>query len=37
MTASIGFPTLRLIRVRIGTIDLEKLDSGEVKKVEKLV
>lgn len=37
MTASVGFPTLRLIRVRIGTIGLEKLDSGEVKKVEKLV
>ena len=32
MTAAVGFPTLRLIRVRIGNILLEDLKVGEVKK-----
>jgi 23S rRNA pseudouridine2457 synthase len=31
MTAAAGFPTLRLIRVRIGTITLGELKAGEVK------
>lgn len=31
MTAAVGFPTLRLIRVRIGNIKLENLKAGEVK------
>ena len=30
MTAAVGFPTLRLVRVRIGTIFLNNLKSGEV-------
>lgn len=34
MTAAVGFPTLRLIRVRIGTIELLDLKAGEVKEVE---
>ena len=33
MTAAVGFPTLRLIRVRIDTIMLEDLKLGEVKEV----
>ena len=33
MTAAVGFPTLRLIRVRIGAIYLRDLLPGEVKKV----
>ncbi|MCL4136985.1 UNVERIFIED_CONTAM: hypothetical protein GTU68_047984 [Idotea baltica] len=33
MTAAVGFPTLRLIRVRIGTIELGNLKVGEVKEV----
>ena len=33
MTAAVGFPTLRLIRVRIDTIMLEGLKPGEVKEV----
>ena len=33
MTAAVGFPTLRLIRVRIGTIHLD-ISSGEVVEVE---
>jgi 23S rRNA pseudouridine2457 synthase len=33
MTAAVGFPTLRLVRVRIGNVHLEKLQSGEVIKV----
>lgn len=30
MTAVIGFPTLRLVRVRIGNEKLDKMDAGEV-------
>jgi 23S rRNA pseudouridine2457 synthase len=33
MTAAVGFPTLRLIRVRIGEVKLEPLGVGEVKEV----
>lgn len=34
MTAAVGFPTLRLIRVRIGEIKLGNLEVGGVKEVE---
>ncbi len=34
MTAAVGFPTLRLIRVRIGTLQLDNLVIGEVKEVD---
>lgn len=34
MTASIGFPTLRLIRLRIGKLKLEGLLPGEVKEIK---
>jgi 23S rRNA pseudouridine2457 synthase len=30
MTAAVGFPTLRLVRVRIGNVNLDTLQSGEV-------
>jgi 23S rRNA pseudouridine2457 synthase len=33
MTAAVGLPTLRLIRVRIGDIKLQNLKVGEVKEV----
>jgi len=33
MTAAVGFPTLRLMRVRIGNIFLNQLPSGEVVEV----
>lgn len=36
MTAAVGFPTLRLVRVRIGRIFLNKMQPGEVIKVEEL-
>jgi 23S rRNA pseudouridine2457 synthase len=36
MTAAVGFPTLRLIRFRIGDIYLGNLKPGEVKEVESL-
>jgi 23S rRNA pseudouridine2457 synthase len=36
MTAAAGFPTLRLIRVRIGGIHLSDLQPGEVKEVADL-
>jgi len=34
MTAAAGFPTLRLIRVRIGSILLGDLPTGEVREIE---
>jgi len=36
MTAAAGFPTLRLVRVRIGNITLSDLSPGEVREVEEL-
>lgn len=33
MTAAVGFPTLRLVRVRVGTINLHNLKAGEVLEV----
>lgn len=33
MTASVGFPTLRLVRVRIGNVELGNLDAGEVREL----
>jgi len=34
MTAAVGFPTLRLIRVRVGNIHLGDLKSGQVREVD---
>ena len=34
MTSAVGFPTLRLVRVRIGNVHLGNLQPGEVKDVE---
>ncbi len=36
MTAQVGFPTLRLVRVRIGNITLEGLDMGAVMPLSEL-
>lgn len=33
MTAAIGFPTLRLIRTRIGLLELDRLNPGEVREL----
>jgi 23S rRNA pseudouridine2457 synthase len=33
MTAAIGFPTLRLVRVRIENISLDKMNPGDVKRL----
>ena len=35
MTAAVGFPTLRLVRVRIGNEFVGNLQAGEVKEVER--
>mgnify|MGYP001158238663 FL=1 len=35
MTAVVGFPTLRLVRVRIGSEKLDHMNSGEVIELEK--
>tara|TARA_R110000787_G_scaffold17133_3_gene54045 strand:+ start:1139 stop:1702 length:564 start_codon:yes stop_codon:yes gene_type:complete len=37
MTAAVGFPTLRLVRIRIGSILLESLELGQVREVKKLL
>lgn len=34
MTAAVGFPTLRLVRVRIGNVHLNDLKAGEVLEVD---
>lgn len=34
MTAAVGFPTLRLVRIRVGTVTLRNLKAGEVLEVE---
>ena len=36
MTAAVGFPTLRLVRIRVGNITIEKLMPGEVKPLSNL-
>ncbi|MBE0393143.1 MULTISPECIES: pseudouridine synthase [unclassified Flavobacterium] len=35
MTAAVGFPTLRLVRVRIGNVHLQTLKAGEVLAVDE--
>jgi 23S rRNA pseudouridine2457 synthase len=35
MTSAVGFPTLRLIRIRVGNIELGALKAGEVKEIFK--
>lgn len=35
MTAAVGFPTLRLVRVRVGNEFLDGMDSGEVREVSR--
>ncbi len=37
MTAAVGFPTLRLVRVRIGNVQLNDLKVGEVVEVKDLL
>lgn len=36
MTAAVGFPTLRLVRVRIGNELLEDMKAGEVQELQRL-
>ncbi|MGB7785063.1 MAG: pseudouridine synthase [Salinimicrobium sp.] len=36
MTAAVGFPTLRLVRVRIGNELLKGMDAGEVRELEQV-
>lgn len=37
MTAAIGFPTLRLVRVRVGDVVLDGMDAGDVVKLDALI
>jgi len=34
MTAAVGFPTLRLVRIRIGGLYIYKLESGKIEKID---
>ena len=34
MTAAVGFPTLRLVRIRVGNIHLQNLKAGEVLEIK---
>ncbi|WP_300437904.1 pseudouridine synthase [Christiangramia sp.] len=36
MTAAVGFPTLRLVRVRIGNETIENMDAGEVLELNQV-
>jgi len=36
MTAVVGFPTLRLVRVRIGNISIDKMQPGDVEELKAL-
>ena len=33
MTAAVGFPTMRLVRVRIGSVMLDGMVAGEVREL----
>lgn len=35
MTAAVGFPTLRLVRIRVGNIHLQNLKAGEVLEIDQ--
>lgn len=35
MTAAVGFPTLRLVRIRVGNIHLQNLKAGEVLEINQ--
>lgn len=37
MTAAVGFPTLRLVRVRLGDLLLGELEVGEVREIDRKV
>ncbi|WP_299436220.1 pseudouridine synthase [uncultured Aquimarina sp.] len=37
MTSAVGFPTLRLVRVRVGDIQLKNMQSGEVKELQTVL
>jgi len=37
MTAAVGFPTLRLIRVRVAGVDLGGLSMGEVREIQNII
>ncbi|MEO8516882.1 MAG: pseudouridine synthase [Flavobacterium sp.] len=37
MTAAVGFPTLRLVRIRVGNIHLQNLKAGEVLEVSRFL
>jgi len=37
MTSAVGFPTLRLVRIRVGNIQLKNMQVGEVKELQTVI
>lgn len=37
MTAAVGFPTLRLVRTRVGNLNLDRMKAGEVNQLESFL
>jgi len=37
MTSAVGFPTLRLVRIRVGNIELQEMQIGEVKPLKNII
>jgi 23S rRNA pseudouridine2457 synthase len=35
MTAAVGFPTLRLVRVKIGKLEMQDMESGKVQRIDR--
>ena len=37
MTSAVGFPTLRLVRVRTGNLKIKELQAGSITEVEDIL
>ncbi len=37
MTAAVGYPTLRLVRVRVGKLKIDQMKSGEIVELEQVI
>ncbi|KUO68345.1 MAG: hypothetical protein APF83_10490 [Lutibacter sp. BRH_c52] len=37
MTAAVGFPTLRLVRIRVGNMHINEMKAGDVKEIQNFV
>jgi 23S rRNA pseudouridine2457 synthase len=37
MTAAVGYPTLRLVRVRVATLNIKEMKAGQVREVDEFI